>query len=276
MVTSDGYLRSWNADNCQPTTSTFLGQFEKNHGGITGSHWQVYFSPQGAVVAIGLNDDVDKMTLWDIAAGEPLGTIPAKNFWGLAFSPDERLVSGMAQEGITVWRVASAQELWHEQVDRWNWRPAFDPTGRKLAGSAGHIVRVWDSMSGKRLLEDNDESAVAHGVSFDRSGDVIASAWSGGRVKIWDVNAGVQISDIPIQVAWGHNPFLAFNADNSRVIIEDAALAHTLSSFWWRPSDVVREGCRHVAFNLSPEDWSRLGGYYTPSKLTCPRLPVRQ
>ena len=118
--------------------------------------------------------------------------------------------------------------------------------------------------------------AVAHGVSFDRSGDLLASAWSGGRVKVWDIGAAVQISDMPVRIDWGTDPFLAFNSDNSRVIVEDAALENALRALWWRPSDVIREGCRHVAFKLSPEDWGRLGGNYTPSAPTCPGLPVRQ
>lgn len=47
-------------------------------------------------------------------------------------------------------------------------------------------------------------------------------------------------------------------------------------ALWWRQSDVIREGCRHVAFNLSPQEWSRLGGSYTPSEPTCLGLPVHQ
>ena len=276
MVTSDGYWRSWSVENCRPGKSISLGQFEPDRLKSTASHWQVYFSPQGRIVAINLNDDVDAMALWDVDAGVLLGTLPAKSFWGLDFSPDEKLVSGMATSGIAVWRVASAQELWHQSVDDWNWRPRFDPTGLKLAGSAGHIMRVWDSVSGKILLEDNDESAVAHGVSFDRFGKMVASAWSSGRVKIWDIAAGAQISDIPIQVNWGSYPFLEFNLDNLRVVVGDDGRENLLRVLQWRSQDLVREGCRHVAFNLSAEDWSRLGGYYKPSEPTCSGLPVHK
>jgi WD40 repeat protein len=271
IVTSDGYLRSWNADNCQPATSLFLGKFEKGSFDNTANHWQVYFSPKGTRVAINFKDDVDRMTLWDADGGKPLGITSAKCFWGIAFSPDESLAAGMTDGGITVWRTDSVQELWHEPVDSWNWNQTFDPTGRKLAGSADHVARVWDSENGKRLFEDYDESGVARGLSFDRSGDFLASTWSGDRVKVWDIGAGVQVSDIPVRVSR-----LTFNSDGSKVIVADAALKNTIRAFWWRPADVVREGCRHVAFNLSPEEWSRLGGYYTPSAPTCPGLPVHQ
>lgn len=95
---------------------------------------------------------------------------------------------------------------------------------------------------GRGCFEDNDDSAVARGVSFDRSGDVLASAWSGGRVKVWDIGADVQIRNMPVRINWGDNPFLAFNSDNSRVIVEDAARENALRALWWRPSDVIREG----------------------------------
>lgn len=159
-------------------------------------------------------------------------------------------------------------------VSRADWRSIFDPSGRKLAGSAGHEARVWDSETGKILLEENDEAAVAHGVSFDHVGDFFVSAWT-GRVKVWDLRTGAQVNDVPISAGSGA-PVLTFNADNSRLVVEDAALPDALRTLVWRSDDVVREACRHVAFNLSPEDWKRLGGYYMPTEPTCPGLPAGQ
>ena len=272
MVTEDGYLRRWSADNCELGRSLFLGEFEKDESGDPAGSWQVDFSPRGAIVAIALGSGADNKTLWDVDAEKPLGTVQVDGFSSLVFSPDETLVSGRTDEGLTVWRTAAAQKLWVEKDDdrRWDWK--FDPSGRKLAGSAGNVMRVWDSSTGRKLLEDNDETAVSHGVSFDRSGDFLASSWS-GRVKIWDIGAGAQISDIPTKTTGGSR-LMEFSPDGSRLII--GASDGAVRAFWWRTLDVIREGCRRVAFNLSPADWRRLGGYYTPTEPTCPGVPVHQ
>lgn len=274
MVTSDGYLRSWSTDACQPNTSARLGKFEKGVFDDPPFQWQVYFSSDGTRLALNLKDDIDNMALWDTDAGKLLSVVPAMTFWSVSFSPNGSLVAGMAAGGITVWRVSSGKALWNQPVDALNWSPRFDPTGRKLAGSAGHAARIWESESGRILLEENDDAAIAHGASFDRTGDFFASAWT-GRVKVWDIRTGAQVNDIPIRAS-SDQPFLAFTPDNTALIVEDATLPDALRTLPWRPDDVVREACRHIAFNLSATDWTRLGGYYVPTKPTCPDLPPLQ
>jgi RNA polymerase sigma factor (sigma-70 family) len=125
--------------------------------GNTGQVWSVAFSPDGNLAASGDDDGV--VRLWDVGQGKEVASLPGHKgaVYALAFSPDGKwLVSG-----------------------------AGDRNGERVPGE----LKVWDVATRKEMpaLTGHGEPVVA--LAFDRGGTKLASADTGGVVKLWAVSA---------------------------------------------------------------------------------------
>jgi len=267
-MTSDGTLRSW-SDDCKVSNSVSLIKIGTNNDDAPEP--QATFSPLGTVVAVASSWDADAMMLFDTATGQQLGTVSLKPNLGSAFSPDDQLLAGRSKDGVTVWETATTRQRWHKSnasVSRFS----FDPDSRKLVGTGNHDTYVWDAESGDVLLEDYDETAIAYSGAFDPSTNLLATTWSSG-VRVWDLSARVQVADFPFHADWEYGSLLRFSPDSKSVLVGNGGPVTSLQLASSQPTVLKNEVCRHVAFNLAPEDWKRLSGY-SPAEPTCPGLPA--
>jgi WD40 repeat protein len=107
--------------------------------------WRGLFSPDGATLASGSDDDT--VRLWRVSDGRLLRTLEGhtSSVESVAFSPDgETLASGAWQE-IQLWRVSDGRLLRTLEGHTTSvWSVAFSPDGETLAsGSWDGTVRLW-------------------------------------------------------------------------------------------------------------------------------------
>jgi WD40 repeat protein/transcriptional regulator with XRE-family HTH domain len=149
------------------------------------------------------------LTVWDLAGGVAIWTIPFLDAWALDFAPDGRtLVSGGLDGQIHLWDVATGTKL-QTLVEHSGpvYRLAWSPDGRLLA-SAGFDaqIRLWANAgepSGTLQLtltrQLSGHTSLVTGLAFAPDGQTLASASWDLTVKLWAIHAGRLIETLPVQ-----------------------------------------------------------------------------
>lgn len=188
----------------------------------------VAFSPDGRLVATGMVSR--SLLLWDANRGEVvhrLGFGGVGYSFALSFAPDGRTLAAAFVDGdrpedfdhniVRVWDLPG-RTLRHElRVDHETVRVEFSPDGRRLAVASWDIRRqfnnpvrggqaqnkdtigVFDVATGKRVvgLPGHDKRVLA--MLFGRDGKTLASAGQDNAIRLWDLETGRMLQEIPIK-----------------------------------------------------------------------------
>jgi WD40 repeat protein len=162
------------------------------HGGLV---WPVAFQPGGKGLAFGSDDAT--VRIWDLD-GEP----GVRNLLGagpVAFLRDGRqlatvgMLSRIRLLRVGAWSPDHAPTLEQVQSLPGHWgevvRIVASRDGRHLAtlGATDRTARLWDAATGKLLLVvRHPGKEILLGLALDPTGKYLATAGSGGIIRIWD------------------------------------------------------------------------------------------
>ena len=136
--------------------------------------------------------------------------------WGVAFSPDGRLLATGSDEGTArVWDTATGEHLRTLAGHAGGVRGvAFSPDGRLLAtASRDGTARLWDPAAGKHLRTLTGHAGTLWGVAFSPDGRLLATASVDGTARLWGPAAGKHLRTLTGHTdrVWG----LAFSPDGA-------------------------------------------------------------
>ena len=174
-------------------------------------------APAGNLAATG--DKSGQITLWDLAKGVQLGTLPGHlkgAVIALGFTPDSRqLVSAGRDKRVVAWDVARRQQLSAIEVKDQPSDLHVAGSGALVAiGSEGRESWLWDIKLNRLRAVKNPDDVLAVAISPD--GRMLATAGKDKRISLWDTASGRQQ-----KILSGHTDDvrrLSFVAGSSRLV----------------------------------------------------------
>lgn len=148
----------------------------------------VAFSPDGSLIAIAS----DQIKLYSTATHRLFGTRFAYDSatGPMAFSPDGSMLAVATGDGVTLWDVATQQQI-GAAIDVGSPNSvAFSPDGQILAvADEDGAIRLWDVASHEQIgsaLAAN--TTVIEGIAFSPDGRLLAAVSSNDATRVWGVD----------------------------------------------------------------------------------------
>lgn len=158
-----------------------------------GHSFGVAYSPDGQILAVGMDSSMPSVRLWRLSDGTRLPDLDlqtADTTYNLTFSPDGKT---LVTAGYLSW-----------------------PGGNYLDDSSSALLRLWDVSTGALIRSlPVDTGFYADTVAFTRDGALLATGGYGHEVEIWRVADGTRVLGIAIQ-GTAHN--VHFSPDDSKLI----------------------------------------------------------
>jgi WD40 repeat protein/beta-lactamase regulating signal transducer with metallopeptidase domain len=201
LACKSGEILVWtpNSDDAQPQT------FDRHS--VQVSH--LAFAPNGRFLAAASDDGT--VRVWNWKSREPVARFDSgpNRATALAFSPDgELLAAGQTDGRLRLWDLGTVTErgpqAGHAQEII---AVAFSPDGRRLATADRQSVRFWDTTDLKQGIQPlpgatlaGFESPLTAFAFAPRSRGLLVGE-AGGRLSVWDPDAGNRIAQLPAQPA---------------------------------------------------------------------------
>lgn len=183
-----------------------LSTFTQNWNQIN----SIGFDPTGKMVAV-LGDT---LSLWEVQTGQWLRNLNEEQFGyvtaqAVTFSPDGEIIAGASDGWVTLWEVASGEEiLTLQDTDDPAYCISFSPDATLLATChAGRAIRLWDTNTWQlsKTIEPAQHNDV-FSIAFSPDSEIIASGSydiAGLRIFpdsiiLWDVQTGEQKQTVNI------------------------------------------------------------------------------
>ena len=152
----------------------------------------VAISPDGAIVATGLEKEDFKVQLWDAGSGAQLAEFPVPDkVRGLAFSGDGRLlVAGAFGDVATVYDVPNRTIVRSIPAHPDNTRQvAVSSTGVLAVAGGEGLTQLWDVETGDFIADVMGHTGEVRRVVFSTDGSLMATSSGDGTVIVRDANS---------------------------------------------------------------------------------------
>jgi WD40 repeat protein len=240
----------------------------------------VAFSPKGSRIVTLAQDNTARV--WDAASGKPV-TAPLAHdeaVTSAAISPDDRLLLTQSGQGAKLWDIAAGAVRHAWQYKSPVTAIGFDASGRTVAAATGSNVWLYDVEKGQPKYQapwQLEEQIVA--IAFAPVGDLVAVAPESGRVRVWNLEQGLEVTENkgPVlnnirSISWNPSGTKLLTASWEGVNVWDAATKDGWSSepsifadkAWWNAdgTEFLTRGREGALL------WHEVGPTYSNNALT--------
>ncbi len=160
--------------------------------GNAGPIWSASFAPDGATLAMGIDDGTVKVWFTDGKGIKTTINAHKSPIWRLAFDrTGQHLATASDDNTAKIWDTATwtvEHTLKHDTAVR---TVAFAPNGRDVVtASRKGAVRVWNLDTGKERFEMPGHDGVIYGLTYSPDGTVIASSGGDKVIRLWYATTG--------------------------------------------------------------------------------------
>ena len=176
---------------------------------------------------------------WDVATRQALGA-PLGGYrhpvWGVAFSPDGKLLAAASSDTVDIWDLATRQRIGEPLKGHGELVAAiaYSPDGQTLAAANALSITLWDVSSRQPLGEPLlGHTGMVYSLAFSPDGSQLVSSSNDKTLRLWEAVKG-------------------HRAKEKHASVRPCILANR---------------------NLSLAEWKEYFGENVPYRRTCPELP---
>ncbi|MFQ3591717.1 MAG: PQQ-binding-like beta-propeller repeat protein [Gemmataceae bacterium] len=172
-------------------------------GPLSGGVRRLVFSPDGKrLISAGFDGYV---RIWDLLSGKADSAfrVDSGTVYGLALSPDGKLLATAAREGLRLWDAKDGRALLRPQMSKQEAvAVCFSPDGKLVASGDSSSVVLWEVVTGKpaRTLEGFKGELSA--LLFSPDGRTLYTASYDKMIRIWDVRSGHSLGQVEAHTGW--------------------------------------------------------------------------
>lgn len=222
---ADGALILWDVSSGEK-----LLTFSEHEGSVKSLVFSpVAFSPDGKVVLslsgrLGGSDQT--ITLWDVASGEAIQTLPLTDLPGVVrsatFVQDGRLALLVCSDGtLRFLDMASGKELRTIDTIEWNGTVVASSSDGTLiaAGSYDGTLRLWNARNGEVLQTFTGHKDAVSAIAFSPNAEIVFSASMDKTVRLWDAASGEPVDEIDLTTSEAYSYSLAISSDGRAFLV---------------------------------------------------------
>jgi WD40 repeat protein len=144
------------------------------------------FSPDSRQFAV---TGEGRVRFWDTGSWKEQSDLAAYAPWGLAYSPDGRVLVAAGVEGVRLFELATRRERAHLQTPHFPYGGLqFSPSGRWLAWvNSQTTIHVWDVLRGQLIVPFTGHDDVVTGLAFTADERILASSSADSTLLLWDL-----------------------------------------------------------------------------------------
>lgn len=271
---TDSTVKLWH-----PVTGAPMGQLGYPTEDLQDSINALAYRPDGKRLVTGSR--LGYLEIWDLEALPADGSVAAEpavrartkggaRISSVAFSPDGMTIAtGQWDGSVQLWDAETLAAQQQDEVLPYQvWSVAFSPAGNLVASGSGaaidsnsddpHEIRLWtaSNMAADRSPLTEQSDSIIYSLSFNGTGDVIASGSADGTIQLWDVATSAPIGqplsgdqNVVMALDSAHRgPLLASGSADGKVRLWDMATRALVGI----PISAHRGWVHDVAF--SPQD----------------------
>lgn len=194
----------------------------------------------------------NSLDVWELNPTPTLRSTHATGqIWGMALSPDDRLLAVTERREVRVLRVPHLQEVLALPTDSYGKMIfeglAFTPNSRAFAYHQGNgVIRVIDLDTGEQIALLQGHNGWVQDLCYSSDGTVLVSAGSDGTIRIWDTSRQQTTVVLTEHIGWVGS--VEFSPDG--MTLASAGADHTI--VLWNTGDW---SVRHTLRGQESEVW---------------------
>jgi len=155
----------------------------------------ISFSPDGKILVVGTGNG--GFSLWNIKTRNRIGSIPDRQGYRVAFSPDSRILAITGEwdgnKSIYLWDIQKLEQIGTLKVDAdYAHSVAFSSNGKILISvdNSKDPVRLWDIQTQKQIGTLKGNNDPIWGIAVSPDGNILATAGGDeneGELLIWNI-----------------------------------------------------------------------------------------
>ena len=206
----DHTVKLWDVAN-----RSILDTFEGHESWV----FSVDFSPDGALLASVSHN----LKVWEVGTGKAttfslrdgLGTLNGS----VAFSPGGRTLVSRANDGVTLWEVATGSAVTLASGHRsGSGSIALSPDGATLASAENNDeIHLWDVATGRVTAALQGHTGRLNDVEFSPDGATLISGASDQTIRLWDVATGAALATLEATGRRAWVSAVAFSRDGTMI-----------------------------------------------------------